>query len=309
MPDPLISIVLCTFNGADYLKKQLDSLLAQTYTNLEIVVCDDASTDSTPEILAEYARDTRFRVHHNAQNLGYSKNFEQCTALATGAFISFCDQDDIWKPEKIEKLYKAIQGHSLVFSNSLLVNKDGESLGKTLSDIRRLVSFNDTKGFIFYNMVSGHTMLIERGVLEKGLPIPAKAYHDWWFAIVAATIKDGFYLDEVLTDYRQHEKTVTKNIVDKSQQRSREKWERWQKYLQDIEWMEQIARITTGEDRAFIDKLLKLYRQKKNGFSWPLFFFVLKNQQALFQFRKKPFISNLFEARKIARAEVPAVEQ
>jgi glycosyltransferase involved in cell wall biosynthesis len=303
---PLISIVLCTYNGEAFLRQQLDSLLAQTYPNLEIVVCDDCSTDGTRAILMEYGRDERFRLHFNEQNLGYSKNFEQCAQLATGDYISFCDQDDIWLHDKIEKLYRAIEGYSLVFSDSLLVDKNGKSLGKKLSDIRGLVSFSDTKGFVFYNMVSGHTMLIARAVLQKGLPIPPEEYHDWWFAIIAASLNGGRYLDEVLTHYRQHDKTVTINIVDKKNHSSRERWERWMKFRRDLRWISDIIRVCSNSDRGFHERLLALYKKKEGAFSWPLFFFVLRHQQELFRFRGKSFISNLFEARKIARAEFPA---
>jgi glycosyltransferase involved in cell wall biosynthesis len=297
---PLISIVLCTYNGEAFLRAQLDSLVAQSYTNLEIVVCDDRSTDGTRAILEEYGRDERFRLHFNEQNLGYSRNFEQCTAMARGRYISFCDQDDIWMPE-----YMAIEGYSLVFSDSLLVDKDGNSLGKKLSDIRRLISFTDTKGFVFYNMVSGHTMLIEQAVLQKGLPIPPKEYHDWWFAVIAATLKGGYYLDEVLTHYRQHDKTVTINIVDKRNHKSRARRERWEKYERDLRWIGDIIGVTSGTERAFHERLLALYKKKKGSFAWPLFFFILKHQDDLFRFRKKSYLSNLIEARKLARAEYP----
>jgi glycosyltransferase involved in cell wall biosynthesis len=305
---PLISIVLCTYNGEDFLRAQLDSLVAQTYANLEFVVCDDCSTDGTRAILEEYARDERFRLHFNEENLGYSRNFEQGTAMTRGQYISFCDQDDIWMHDKIERLYKAIEGYSLVFSDSLLVDKEGKSLGKKLSDIRRLLSFSDTKGFVFYNMVSGHTMLIERAVLEKGLPIPHKEYHDWWFAVIAATLRGGLYLDEVLTHYRQHDKTVTINIVDKRNHRSRARWERWEKYQRDLRWIGDIIGVTSGQERAFLERLLALYKKKEGAFSWPLFLFIMRHQQELFRYRKKSYMSNVLEARKIARAEYPAVQ-
>ncbi|RYZ22979.1 MAG: glycosyltransferase family 2 protein [Chitinophagaceae bacterium] len=301
---PLISIVMCTYNGAEYLREQLDSLVAQTYTNLEFVVCDDRSTDGTRAILEEYAADGRFRLHFNAENLGYSANFAQATALSRGTFIAFCDQDDIWMHNKIEKLYRAIEGYSLVYSDSLLVNAKGESLNKKLSELRNLVPFHDTRSFALYNMVSGHTMLIRRSVLEAGLPIPENAYHDWWFAIIAAQQQGGLYLDEVLAHYRQHDRNVTVNIVTKPEQRRRGQAERWRRYQVALNWMRHIVRVTSGADQAFHAKLLRLYEQKSKGFSWPLFFFLLQHQE-LFRYRKKSLLSNIFEARILARGESP----
>ncbi|TCJ13106.1 glycosyltransferase family 2 protein [Flaviaesturariibacter flavus] len=304
MSQPLISVVMCTYNGAAYLREQLDSLVAQTYANLEFVVCDDRSTDDTRAILEEYARDRRFRLFFNEENLGYSKNFARATALARGEYIAFCDQDDIWMHDKIEKLYRGINGHSLVYSDSLLVNAQGESLGKKLSDLRNLVSFSDTRSFALYNMVSGHTMLIERAVLEAGLPIPENAYHDWWFAIIAAGRKGGVYLNEVLAHYRQHDRNVTVNIVTRPEQRRRGLAERWRRYQVALNWMRNIVRVTGGEEQAFHAKLLHLYEQKSKGFSWPLFFFLVRHQE-LFRYRRKSLLSNLFEARILARGESP----
>src|ERR1700753_2011765 len=102
MDNPLVSIALCTYNGAVYLKEQLDSLIAQTYPNIEIVVVDDRSADDTWQLLTGYANTyPQFKIHQNAQNLGFVKNFEHAASLCSGELIALCDQDDIWHPEKI----------------------------------------------------------------------------------------------------------------------------------------------------------------------------------------------------------------
>src|ERR1700712_5400324 len=106
--NPLISIVLCTYNGEDFLKEQLQSLLNQSWTNLEIIVSDDHSTDKTIDILNEYNNHPSFRLFMQKENLGPIKNVEFALRQATGPYIAFCDQDDIWKPGKIEQLYKSI---------------------------------------------------------------------------------------------------------------------------------------------------------------------------------------------------------
>jgi len=99
-----VSVVLGTYNGEAYLREQLDSVLAQTYPFLEIIAIDDGSSDSTVAILKEYAaRDTRIKVVVNEQNLGFIRNFEKGCSLATGRWISLCDQDDYWLPDKIKK--------------------------------------------------------------------------------------------------------------------------------------------------------------------------------------------------------------
>lgn len=215
MNEPLISVVLCTYNGAKYLAAQMESLLQQTYPNFEVIIADDGSTDGTRELLLQWKDHPKFSIHFNETNLGYTRNFEKVASLAKGAFISFCDQDDIWMPHKLQRLYESINGYSLVFSDSILIDEDGKELGKKLSDVRRLQSIFDIRTLVFMNIVSGHTMLVRREIVQKALPIPERRFHDWWIALVAASNNGAFYLDEPLTYYRQHQSMQTVNIVTK----------------------------------------------------------------------------------------------
>ena len=102
-----ISIALCTYNGEKFLREQLDSFSVQTRLPDEVVVGDDCSTDRTVEILEEWAKTAPFRVEivRNPQNLGYEKNFEQTMLRCTGDVIFPSDQDDVWLPEKLSRLF------------------------------------------------------------------------------------------------------------------------------------------------------------------------------------------------------------
>src|SRR6187431_132670 len=108
---PLISIVLCTFNGARFLEEQIESILNQTYPNIELLISDDASIDDSIMILKKYEHHPLVKLFYNKQNVGFSKNFECAAMLTNGDYIAFSDQDDIWLPNKIENLYKAIGTH------------------------------------------------------------------------------------------------------------------------------------------------------------------------------------------------------
>jgi glycosyltransferase involved in cell wall biosynthesis len=101
---PSVSVALCTYNGARFLDEQLASLAAQTWRPLELVVCDDRSTDSTLAILAKFASTASFpvRIVQNGAWLGYKSNFKKAACLCQGELITFCDQDDIWLPTKLE---------------------------------------------------------------------------------------------------------------------------------------------------------------------------------------------------------------
>src|SRR3954462_8301868 len=100
---PLISVVLATYNGAPFLREQLDSVLGQSIEDIEIVVRDDGSTDETVEILNSYCTDSRFRLLSDDRRLGAAKNFGEAAMMARGLYVAFSDQDDIWLPYKLER--------------------------------------------------------------------------------------------------------------------------------------------------------------------------------------------------------------
>jgi len=210
---PLISIALCTYNGASYLRDQLESLLVQTYSNLEIVVADDASHDATISILREYEqRDTRLRVHVNPNNLGFGANFERALSLCSGAFIAPCDQDDVWLPTKIEDLHAAIGEHSVAYCDSEIINSQGQSQNYSISELCNMISTRDPLNFAGANCVSGHAMLFRRELLVSALPVPECFYYDWWLAAVGASQRGVIYCNRKLVRYRLHERNVTNSL-------------------------------------------------------------------------------------------------
>jgi glycosyltransferase involved in cell wall biosynthesis len=290
--------VLCTYNGERFLQAQIDSLLQQTYSNIEIIISDDHSVDGTRSILQQYDADKKFLITYQPQNLGAIHNFAYVTRQATGEFIAFCDQDDIWLPEKIQKLHSAIGDQLLIYSDSILIDEDGQSLQKNLSQLRKMGDVKDSRGFIFSNVVWGHAMMINR----KLLPIPAGIPHDIWFAFKATTITGIKYLNEPLTLYRQHSTTVTTTIARKTGTRPYEK--RYKDFEEKIYWITLMRDHEPGETKSFYVALQKLYYRKNKGQTvWPLFWFMLKHQAALFQFTYKNRLSRLIEIKKQSRGE------
>src|ERR1700761_555678 len=119
MQDLLVSIAVCTYNGERFLSKQLDSLLRQSYSNIEIVIADDCSTDNTWSILQDYAdKDARVKPYKNKYNLGHTLNFEKAIKLCKGEYIALCDQDDIWETDKISVFMENVGDVMLVYHNS-----------------------------------------------------------------------------------------------------------------------------------------------------------------------------------------------
>ena len=110
-----VSVVMATYNGADYIEEQLDTICNQTRPADELIVCDDGSTDNTVEIVREYISrhglDEKWHVYVNPDNLGFANNFNHAASLATCDLILFSDQDDRWDPEKIAVMEKIMQEH------------------------------------------------------------------------------------------------------------------------------------------------------------------------------------------------------
>src|SRR5262245_54450304 len=143
MSSPRVSIALCTYQGEAYLGEQLDSLLAQDVKDIELVACDDASSDGTWGILQSHeSRFAQARLQRNTANQGLQKNFEQAFSACSGEWIAPCDQDDRWLPGKLGRLLEAAQatGATLAYCDSELIDEQGRSTGRRVSDRYRMVS-------------------------------------------------------------------------------------------------------------------------------------------------------------------------
>lgn len=205
-PDnPLISVALCTWNGARWLRPQLDSILSQEDVRIEVVALDDASSDDTLAILHEYtARDARIRVHANPENLGHLRSFEKCMAMCEGDFIAPADQDDIWLPRKLRTLLDAMDDADLAYCDSAYIDDQGMLSGRKISDDLTMHAGRDPLRYLFQNTVSGHAALLRREILSDAIPFPSMLFHDWWLAIRAAAGRGVVYVDQALVHFRRH---------------------------------------------------------------------------------------------------------
>ena len=169
---------MTTYNGEKYLREQIDSILNQTYKDIELVICDDGSTDSTREILKEYeAKDKRVRIFFNETNLGFKKNFEKAASLCRGDYIAFSDQDDIWLPFKLERSISLIGENDIYCSNAILVDENNTTTYGSMIDLLDLhyipKNTNIVLRHLFHqNICQGATMLCKEDFVHNSLPIP-----------------------------------------------------------------------------------------------------------------------------------------
>lgn len=223
-----ISIAMSTYNGARFIREQLESLAAQTMLPVELVVTDDGSTDNTLEIVADFARTAPFAVHihKNATRLGFRKNFMQCASFCAGDLIAFCDQDDIWLSHKLEKLSTHFEDSDVLLAchRVALVDTSGRNLGATLRkfdgdgkyDFRDLLPFAYSHGF---TQVFRKDLLRFASYWKESVDCTDLAHemaHDQYYFFLAALFGFIRYDDSILANYRQHSHNATGNIVIKS---------------------------------------------------------------------------------------------
>ena len=214
-----ISVAFIVHNGARYLRIQLDSILAQTHNVDEIIICDDASSDTTKEILEEYKNKhpNLFFLHYNNKNLGPTKNIEKAIQACTGDIILLADQDDYWETNKVETIVKWFEANPTmngVFTNGSLMNSNEKLDNKYgLWDVmsfpyKAIKNGEDLKLYIntVENTVTGATLAIRNKLpfLKKPIPVIKHLVHDRWLAINLAENNNLGILDEKLIRYRIH---------------------------------------------------------------------------------------------------------
>ena len=212
------SVALCSYNGEKYIHQQIDSILSQTHRPSEIVVCDDGSTDRTPEILAEYQKQYPeiFRIHFNEINLRSVKNFEKAISLCSKEIIFLSDQDDIWAENKAEKIVYFLDNHAeidAVATNGFCIDENGTvhekySLWDAPVFLREKGKNIDYFEIILHcNIATGASMAFRAALKPEIMPFPVlKDYHhDEWIAVNTARKGRFAFLNDKLFYYRTHQ--------------------------------------------------------------------------------------------------------
>ena len=196
-----VSVVMCTYNGAKYIREQLDSIVRQTYPIHEIIINDDISTDETVDIVKEYM--TRYDNIHlsiNPKRLGAHPNFMVALGKATGDYIAISDQDDIWELTKIEKQMSCIEGHALCYSLS-----QDFSDGVAADPECRVPNANVLR-LLFYPTIPGHAMVFKRSVVSSIPKMEQAMAYDLLLALSANLCGEGGIVvcPEILNHHRRH---------------------------------------------------------------------------------------------------------
>ena len=200
------------YNHSKYLDKSIESVLGQSYNDLELIIVDDKSSDLSINIIEKYANiDDRIKIIHHDINMGVSKSRNDAIAASKGEYIAFCDADDIWEKNKIDIQLKYISeknGHDVVYCDSIIINEDGVTTGDRFSQLHNIRNRNEN---IFYelcltNFINTPTVLFDRKCINEKLYFEEdiRYMEDWIYWIKLARERKFLYIDIPLARYRVH---------------------------------------------------------------------------------------------------------
>lgn len=218
----MIDILMATYNGERYLGQQIDSILAQSHQDWQLLIRDDGSDDNTKNIIEDYAArypDKIRLITDNEGHLGLCLNFAKLLEYADNEYIMFSDQDDVWLPNKIEltleTMKEAEKTHPdkplLVHTDLKVVDSDLKTIADSMWSYHRIFPdiSNNLKDLMIRNVVTGCTAMINKKAKEISMPIPEEArVHDWWIAMNVAKQGKIVSVSTPTVLYRQHSANI-----------------------------------------------------------------------------------------------------
>jgi len=275
-----VSILLATYKpNMTYFEKLLNSLNEQTYTNLTLIVRDDSDDEFWFKRISNLITTTitafEFTITRNLQNMGSNRTFEQLTHESDSRYCCYCDQDDIWEKEKIERLIEKIEEEQavLVYSDLSIIDQDDNQTAASFTDINKRVVHRYGEGLfpilLRRNSVTGCTMLIRTDIAHAAVPFAHEFYvHDHWLTLYASTQGKIAYVKQALVRYRIHDGNQIgatllsgiisrKEYVDNRIQTEKRKYE----YL--------LTRFSTAEQSLEINFQLEWTKARLNYFVHP----------------------------------------
>lgn len=227
---PLISILMAVYEPRmDWLREQLESLEAQTYPNLRLYIRDDCSPtvpfEEIRNCVEESINSFPYEIKRNEKNLGSNGTFEQLTCEAEGEYFAYCDQDDVWLPEKLTVLQEELErsGAQLVCSDMYIIDGEGRQTADSITKIRRHHIFRSGEGLTstlwYSNFASGCALLVRAETAKAAVPFNPYMYYDHYIALYSANQGKVISLPAPLLRHREHggnQSSSMQGIVDKA---------------------------------------------------------------------------------------------
>lgn len=224
---PNVAILMATFNGEDFLDKQLTSILNQTYKNFKIYISDDCSTDNSVNIIEYYKKNypNKIELLINRATLGFIKNFESLLSHCTEEYIALSDQDDIWESDNLQIKMQEMQELEIVYERkAILVHSDLSMIDKHDAQIYNsyfayrkyaLNNEHDLGHILGPSGVMGNTLLMNKALKELVLPFDENIdTHDYWIAVQAELFGLRKTISQQLVQYRIHDKNISNSSAE-----------------------------------------------------------------------------------------------
>ncbi len=204
-PVPTVSVVIATYNYGHFLSRAIDSVMAQTFTDFDVIVVDDGSTDNTSEVVRPYQDCSRF-TYHPIGHVGVTAAKNYGLKRARGQYLATLDSDDEWEPTKLERQLQMFESNpalGLVYTRRMIIDPTGRTLGV---DRRPLYRGRIVENLLLDNFICYSTVMVKKsvlddvGLLDESFIIPSD--YDLWLRVALKYEAD--YLDEALVRYREH---------------------------------------------------------------------------------------------------------
>ena len=225
----LVSIIMPSYNTQKFIEETLVSVLAQTYTNWELIIVDDCSTDNTDEIVSPFLSDSRIIYIQNEKNSGAAVSRNRALREAKGKWIAFLDSDDLWTPDKLEKQIAFMQSNGYCFSytNYSEIDESSEPLGKTVTGPKKITK----TGMYNYCWMGCLTVMydVEKIGLIQIEDIKKNNDYAMWLKICKKA--NCYLLDEDLARYRKRQGSISNHS-----------------YISLIKWHYRLFRFTDNKD-------------------------------------------------------------
>ena len=197
----LVSIIMPSYNTAEYIAESIQSVLEQSYTDWELIVVDDCSTDNTDEVIKPYLTDGRIKYYKNEKNSGAAVSRNHALREAKGKWIAFLDSDDLWMPDKLEKQirYMEMNGYHFSYTNYSEINAEGQRNGVTVTGPKRVTK----TGMFNYCWLGCLTVMYDAETVGLIQIADIKKNNDYAMWLKVCKKADCYLLNEELALYRR----------------------------------------------------------------------------------------------------------
>ena len=213
---PLISVSMASYNHSEYLSQAIESVLNQTFRDLELIIIDDASQDASRSCIENYAgQDDRIRTIFHDKNQGIAFTANQGMAAAKGKYITFIDSDDVWMPEKLQKQIDILarDENLVVWSEGLIIDETDTPTGETFTGMNHSQD-RERNGYIFEDLLKGNHILASSMIFKRenlrGIKFndQFEYLNDFQFNVEMARLYKFYFIQEPLVYYRVHSRST-----------------------------------------------------------------------------------------------------